>query len=117
MMIAHGVQRHSYKEAVQIAKKEKKIILIEGFIPYCRGCIKMDREVLVEPEVKEALNKDFVLVKKNLLIEKLPLGIKRLGTPSFYFINTEGTKVLEMVQGTGTVEEFMELLKSVKKNQ
>jgi len=114
MMRQHGVKRYSYKEALQKAKAERKIILIEGFIPYCRGCIWMDRNVMVEPEVKEALNKDFLLVKMNLLTEKLPLGIKRLGTPSFYFIDSDGTKVIDMLEGRGTVEEFLELLRTIR---
>ena len=114
MTVKHSVKRHSYEEAEKIAKAQKKIIIIEGFIPFCRGCIRMDREVMVEEKVKKALNKDFVLVKKNLLIEKLPLGMKRLGTPSFYFIDSDGKKVLEMVQGFGTADEFLELLASVK---
>jgi len=114
MMLKHGVKRYSYDEALKKAKAEGKIILIEGFIPYCRGCIWMDRNVMVEPEVKAALNKDFVLVKMNLLLEKLPLGIKRLGTPSFYFIDPDGRTILEMVEGTGTLQEFLALLENVK---
>jgi thioredoxin-related protein len=114
MTVEHSVERHSYEEAAKIAKARKKIIIIEGFIPFCRGCIRMDREVMVEEKVKKALKKDFVFVKKNLLIEKLPLGIKRLGTPSFYFIDSEGKKVLEMVQGFGTADEFIKLLESVR---
>jgi len=114
MMIAHGVKRYRFDEAKQIAKREGKIILIEGFIPYCRGCIWMDRNVMVEPEVKAALEKDFVLVKKNLLIEKLPLGMKRLGTPSFYFIDSDGKRILDMLEGKGTKEEFLTLLKEMK---
>jgi cytochrome c553 len=115
MMIEHGVKRYSYTEALEIAKKEGKIILIEGYIPFCRGCMKMDREVMVETEVKEALNRDFVFVKKNLLVEKLPLGMKRLGTPSFYFIGSHGAEVIDMIEGTGTVKEFLELLASIKR--
>jgi thioredoxin-related protein len=117
MMVKHGVKRYSYEEALKKAKAEGKIVLIEGYIPFCRGCIWMDRNVMVEPVVKEAINRDFVLVKMNLLVEKLPLGIKRLGTPSFYFIDKEGKKVLEMVEGTGTVEEFLKLLASVKEKR
>ncbi|AKF24444.1 hypothetical protein YH65_02825 [Sulfurovum lithotrophicum] len=115
MTVAHSVKRYSYEEAKKIAKEQNKIILIEGYISFCRGCIRMDREVMVEDKVKEVLNKDFVFVKKNFLIEKLPLGIKHLGTPSFYFINSDGDKVIEMVQGFGTADEFLELLKNVKK--
>ncbi len=117
MMIKHGVKRYKYEEALKKAKVEGKIVLIEGYIPFCRGCIWMDRNVMVEPEVKTALNKDFVLVKMNLLVEKLPLGMKRLGTPSFYFVDSDGKTVLEMVEGTGTVEEFLGLLSSVNEKR
>jgi hypothetical protein len=117
MMIEHGVKRYSYTEALKIVKNESKIILIEGYIPFCRGCMKMDREVMVDAEVKEVLNRDFVFVKKNLLIEKLPLGMKRLGTPSFYFIGSHGTKMIDMIEGTGTVKEFLELLASIKRKE
>jgi len=115
MMVEHSVSRHSYEEALALAKKEDKIVLIEGYIPFCRGCMKMDREVFVEDKVKEALNQGFVTVKKNVLIEKLPLGLKSLGTPSFYFITNDGKHVIDQVQGTGTVEEFLGLLRSIQK--
>ena len=114
MMVKHGVQRYNYEEALKIAKKEGKIIMIEGYLPYCRFCIRMDREVLVEEHVKKVLNRDFLLVKTNLLLEKLPLGMKRLGTPSFYFIGSNGKKIIDMVEGFGNDEEFIELLKDVK---
>jgi len=113
MMVKHGVKRYSYEEALKKAKAEGKIVLIEGYIPFCRGCIWMDRNVMVEPVVKEALNRDFVLVKMNLLVEKLPLGIKRLGTPSFYFIDPTKEKLIDMFEGTGTVEEFLALLDDI----
>jgi len=114
MIVKHSVRRYSYQEALKKAKAEDKIVLIEGYIPFCRGCIKMDREVFVENTVKEALNRDFVLVKKNVLIEHLPLGLKSLGTPSFYFITNDGKKVIDAQMGTGTVDEFLALLNGVK---
>jgi thioredoxin-related protein len=69
---------------------------------------------MVNETVKEVLNKDFVLAKANLLIEKLPLGMKALGTPSFYFIDSDGKRILDMVEGYGTVDEFLLLLQSIK---
>ena len=116
MIIAHSVKRYSYQEALKKAKKENKIVMIEGFIRYCRGCMKMDREVFVEDRVKEALNRDFVVVKKNVLKERLPLGLKSIGTPAFYFITNDGKKVIDMIQGTGTVDEFLAILDEMKKN-
>jgi len=114
MMLAHGVKRHSMEEALQIAKKEGKIVLIEGYIPFCRWCMKMDREVMVNEKVKDVLEKDFVFAKANLLIEELPLGMKRLGTPSFYFIGSDGKTILDRVEGFGTVDEFIALLNGIK---
>jgi len=110
MMIKHGVKRYSYDEALKKAKAEGKIVLIEGYLPYCRWCIRMDREVMVEPEVKEMLDKYFVLVKMNLATQKLPLGMRRLGTPSFYFIDPVRNEVIDMVEGFGDKKEFLELL-------
>jgi thiol:disulfide interchange protein len=104
----------TYKEALEVAKRENKIVMIEGFITYCRGCIKMDREVFIDKRVKEALEKDFVVTKINVLGEKLPLGLKSLGTPSFYFIANDGERVIDEVVGTGSVEEFLELLEDIK---
>lgn len=109
----NSVKRYSYKKALEIAKKENKIVLIQGYIRYCKYCIKMDREVFVEDDVKEVLNKDFVFVKKDLIVEKLPLGMPRLSTPAFYFISKD-EKILEMLNGFGTSKEFIELLTYVK---
>jgi len=115
IMIEKGVKRYSYKEAVELAKKEHKIIMIEGYLPYCRFCIRMDREVMVEEAVKKILNKDFLLVKVNLAIEKLPLGMKRLGTPSFYFIKSNAKEIIDMIEGFGSQKDFIELLNDIKK--
>jgi hypothetical protein len=41
--------------------------------------------------------------------------MKRLGTPSFYFIGSHGAEVIDMIEGTGTVKEFLELLASIKR--
>jgi thioredoxin-related protein len=109
-----SVKRYSLKKAFKKAKEKNKIILIEGFLPYCKGCIKMDREVFVDEDVKKALDKDFVFTKINALTQKFPLGIKSMGTPSYYFIDSSGTKVLKKIHGTGDKKEFLELLKSVK---
>jgi len=116
MIIAHSVKRYNYSEALKKAKAENKIIMVEGFIPFCRGCIKMDREVFVEEKVKEALNRDFVVVKVNVLTQKLPLGLKSMGTPSFYFITSDGKRVIDEIKGTGDVEDFLGLLEEIKED-
>ena len=102
------------ESASKIAKKQKKIIMIRGVLPFCKWCIKMDREVMVEPEIREFIDKSFVVVKTNVITEKLPLGMKSLGTPSFYFIKSDGKTIIDQLNGYGNKEEFLELLKSIK---
>ena len=110
MIVKHSVKRYGYDEALVKAKKENKIVLVEGYITSCRGCIKMDREVFVEDEIKQALNKDFVLVKQNVLAKKLPLGLESVGTPAFYFFTNDGKHLIDGLQGTGDIEEFLDML-------
>jgi hypothetical protein len=111
----YGVKIYpTYQEALEVAKRENKIVMVEGFITYCRGCIKMDREVFIDDRVKKALERDFVVTKINVLREKLPLGLKSLGTPSFYFITSDGKRVIDQIVGTGTVDEFLELLEDIR---
>jgi thioredoxin-related protein len=116
MIVKHSVKRYSYDDALKKAKKENKIVLLEGYITSCRGCIKMDREVFVEDEVKKALDKDFVLVKQNVLAKKLPLGLESLGTPAFYFFTNDGKHLIDGLQGTGNVEEFLDMLSLIKES-
>jgi hypothetical protein len=78
MVKRHSVARYSYMDALKKAKTEDKIVLIEGYITFCRGCIKMDREVFVEDRVKKILDRDFVFVKMNMLSEKLPFGMNSM---------------------------------------
>ncbi|MDQ1325461.1 MAG: Cytochrome c protein [Campylobacterota bacterium] len=114
MMIEHSAPFVSFEKAKELAKQEDKIIMIRGILPYCKWCIKMDREVMVEKEVVEALLKDFVVVKTDVALEKLPLGMKSLGTPSFYFIDKDGTTVIAQIQGYRDKQEFLELLSTIR---
>lgn len=114
MIEKHSVRNHTFDEAQKIAKKQKKIIMIRGVLPNCKWCIKMDREVMVEPEVREVLEKGFVVVKTNVVTEKLPLGMKSLGTPSFYFIKSDGETIIDQLNGYGNKEEFLAFLRRIK---
>ena len=114
MIEAYSVKSYTYEEAAKIAKEQKKIIMIRGVLPFCKWCIKMDREVMVEPEVREVLEKEFVVVKTNVITEKLPLGMKSLGTPSFYFIHSDGETIIDQLNGYGDKEEFLSLLRRIK---
>jgi thioredoxin-related protein len=62
---AGDLKWYSYKEGVELAKKEKKLLLIDFYTDWCGWCKKMDKTVYTDQEVIELLNKYFIAVKLN----------------------------------------------------
>lgn len=63
--IEKGVEANvtnNYEEAVQLAKKEGKPLLIDFTGWACVNCRKMEENVWTRPEIKELITKNFVLV-------------------------------------------------------
>jgi len=105
-----------YQKALERAKKEEKLILIKLTREHCHFCKKMDREVFTESEVREALNKDFIVVEIDIGKEELPLGLKKGMTPTFIFVNNK-EKILGKIPGSWTKEDFLEILKEAIKSK
>lgn len=108
-----SVTYKGFEQALQTAKKEHKIVMIKAMSKDCHYCRKMDREVLIDKEVVEAINKDFVPVAIDISTTALPLGLKTKLTPSFIFID-ETAKVLMNIPGFWDKNDFLEILKEAK---
>jgi len=108
-----SVSYHSFDKAVEKAKKENKIIIIKATSKYCHYCKKMDRTVLIDDEVIQALDKDFVSVVIDLTKNNLPLGLKSTMTPTFFFIDSN-KKLIKEVAGSWNKEDFLIILKEIK---
>ena len=104
-----------YTKALEIVKKENKVILLKLTREHCHFCRKMDREVFEEAEVRNALNKDFKVVEIDIGEEgSLPLGLKKGMTPTFIFVNKE-EKIMAKIPGAWTKKDFLEILKEAVK--
>jgi len=104
-----------YTKALEIAKKEDKIILLKLTREHCHFCKKMDREVFEESEVRDALNKNFKVVEIDIgNVGTLPLGLKKGMTPTFIFVNKE-EKIMAKIPGAWTKKDFLEILKEAVK--
>ncbi len=108
-----GIHYEGFEKALEKAKKEHKIIMLKVMSKDCHFCRKMDREVMIEQEVVEALQKDFVSVSIDISTTTLPLGLKTELTPSFIFID-EDSQVLMNIPGSWDKNDFLEILKEAK---
>lgn len=112
----NSVQYEGFEQALQKAKKEHKIIMIKVMTKDCYYCKKMDREVMVEKEVVDRLEEDFISVAIDVSTTQLPLGLKAEFTPSFIFIDENGT-VLMNLPGAWNKTDFLDILKEAKTKQ
>ncbi len=110
---AKSVKYEGFEKALERAKKEHKIIMIEAMTKECHFCRKMEREVMIEEEIVKAIEKDFIPVSIDISVHALPLGIKTTITPSFIFID-ENASIIENVPGAWSKKDFALLLQEIK---
>lgn len=54
-----------FNEGYTLAKKSKKIMLVDTYTEWCGWCKRMDRDTYAKSEIAELVNKDFVAIKFN----------------------------------------------------
>jgi thioredoxin-related protein len=112
MVDKHKVRYENFDKALQKAQNEHKIMMIKATSEHCHYCKKMDREVMVDDQVKQALAKDFIPVEVDISKESLPLGLNADMTPTFFFID-EKENVLKTIPGAWDVNDFLEILREI----
>ena len=63
--------------------------------------------------MEEWLEERFIMVRMNLYTETLPLGIKPIVTPSFYFINNK-QEIVKNINGSWNIQDFKDLTENIK---
>ncbi len=111
-----GVEYKGFEKALKQAKKEHKIIMLKVMTKDCHFCRKMEREVMIDDEVVNAIEKDFIPVAIDISTTQLPLGLKTELTPSFIFID-ENAKVLINLPGAWGIMDFLDILREAKMKQ
>lgn len=83
-----------YKEAVETAKEQNKMVMLVMVGDYCPWCKKFEKKTLKSSEVKEVVDKNFiaVVIDKYKDKENYPKEFYAPLIPAVYFINPSTQK-------------------------
>ncbi len=103
---------NSYKDAINIAKSQNKLVILMTSIDSCPVCGYMKDIVFEREKVLEYLNKNFVVVIKNVERDRYPKRFHTRDMPTFYFIDPDGEKeVSKPYVGGAKPEKFLNILR------
>jgi thioredoxin-related protein len=120
-----SISWHSFDEALTIAKRDNKKVLLDVYTDWCGWCKKMDSEVYTDKSVITALTASFVAVKLNAESSK-PLtyqgrsfteqsfaaGAGVTGYPATIFLDA-GLAPITLVPGYIPADRFLPILKYI----
>jgi len=94
----------------QCKKEYLYVLIVSNFCPWCH---KFENQTLQDTKVKKSLQKDFCFVKLTRGDDSIAKKFSSTFSPSHYFLDKNGTIVLEDI-GYKTSQEFLEILKDLK---
>lgn len=101
----------TWQQALDLAKKENKIIFLDAYASWCGPCKKMKRTTFTDKSVAAFYNKNFINVAIDMEKGEGPVLSERFSVeayPTLMFIKADG-KVFRKTIGFHTVSEFLEL--------
>ena len=102
-----------YETGLAQAKKEHKITMLMFTLTNCHVCETMKETVYTQKEVMDYVKKYFVPIELNLDLDDKE-GYAVYGTPTFYFLDSNGKQIGDMKVGGSTKDGFIKKLKSVR---
>jgi len=103
----------SYTKEVNLAKKQKKHLLVYAHSHTCYFCKKMEKNIFSLSSIKNAIKEDYVFIKINVDKNILPFSLqeKYKGiTPTFFILNNK-KEVLNKYPGSWSKKDFLDILK------
>ena len=105
---------YSYEEGLKKAKELKRPIFIMISQKGCVTCEYMEDVAFENEELVDFVEHNYIPIKLDIK-EAKKLGLKAYGTPTFYFLRPDGTKIGRPVAGGATAKVFLEKLKEIKR--
>lgn len=103
----------SYDEALRIAQKENKLVMVMIGRDGCPACEYMKDVVFEQDDVTKEIYKKFIPVYIDIHKDYIPKELTYIGTPTFHFLNSHESK-LERIDGGVNAKEFLDTIKDIK---
>jgi len=104
---------HSYKEALSLAKKEKKNVMLLVTSARCGWCRKLESTTLKDKNVVERLNKKYILVHAMRGDETYPKTFNVGSVPASFFLDADGKLIIRKVVGYWSAEDYLSYMDDV----
>jgi thioredoxin-related protein len=96
LFLAPAGRADDYDNALKAAKRENKPVLLYFFSKTCYYCTLMDKDTLADGQVNATLKRDFVFLRVDTdKSEDLSKLYRITGTPSSWFLDSGGKRILE----------------------
>lgn len=109
-------ERGSFSEALEKARKEKKMVFVDAFAVWCGPCRWMEKNVFTDPVIGKYFDENFVAVKIDVEKGEGPSIRTRYaieGLPGYLFLDSDGN-VVHQERGKQTHEKFMAIVKTAQ---
>jgi thiol-disulfide isomerase/thioredoxin len=102
-------QSEDWKEASALARKENKLIFIDGYTTWCAPCKIMEEHVFTHKSCGDLYNSNFINLRMDMEKNEGPLFVARYGVgiyPIFLYLAWDGTLILKM-EGYRNIEDVV----------
>ncbi|ULT26284.1 thioredoxin family protein [Sphingobacterium sp. E70] len=89
-------QKVTFSEAKELAKKENKLIFLDGFTSWCAPCKWMEGNVFSQPEVADYFNSKFINTKFDCEVGEgvdIAKNYQIKSFPTYLFLDGQGTLI------------------------
>lgn len=112
-----SIQNHvKFEEIYKIKSNKDKIVLMIYTAKSCPQCAYMKKKVFTQKNIENFMDKNFVVLEKDIDKDDLPENFEYIGIPTMFFVNSNGEQIDKFV-GSTRADEFLEVLKNAKGKQ
>lgn len=107
----------SYELELAKAKNEHKIVMLMFSTKTCKMCNYMKSTVYENDDVSEYVKNFFVPIEVDIQAHPDKYGYQVFGTPTYYFLDSNGKQIGRMMVGGASPEGFLQKLKDVQQGK